>query len=118
MLFGGTILQTTVFDFTMPIFNEVHLATALFFDVGVYLIVVGLVLDILSSLGSEIDRQAEAEGSLAPEIGHDDADREVNEEIEVGEDLRAAAEKAAAGKSAGGSLTTDRVATPEGEVPR
>ena len=118
VLFGGTILQTTVFDFTMPIFNEVHLATALFFDVGVYLIVVGLVLDILSSLGSEIDRQAEAEGSLAPEIGHDDADREVNEEIEVGEDLRAAAEKAAAGKSAGGSLTTDRGVTPEGEVPR
>ena len=31
----------------------------LFFDLGVYLVVVGLVLDILRSLGSEIDRQIE-----------------------------------------------------------
>ena len=29
----------------------------MFFDIGVYLIVVGLVLDILRSLGAEIDRQ-------------------------------------------------------------
>jgi len=70
--FGGTVLQTTVFDLVLPIFNEVHLATALFFDVGVYLIVIGLVLDILSSLGAEVDRQAEAEGATPPEVAHDD----------------------------------------------
>ena len=34
--------------------------TSLFFDVGVYLVVVGLVLDILRSLGAEVDRQEEA----------------------------------------------------------
>ena len=33
------------------------LVTSLFFDIGVYLIVVGLVLDILRSLGAELDRQ-------------------------------------------------------------
>lgn len=85
--FGGTILQTTVFDLVLPIFNEVHLATALFFDIGVYLIVIGLVLDILTSLGAEVDRQAEAEGISAPDIAHDDT-REVPDEIEVGADLR------------------------------
>ena len=71
IFFGGTVLQTTVFDLVLPVFNEVHLATALFFDVGVYLIVIGLVLDILSSLGAEVDRQAEAEGTSAPELAPD-----------------------------------------------
>jgi len=37
----------------------VHLVTSLFFDIGVYLVVVGLVLDILRSVGAEIDRRAE-----------------------------------------------------------
>ncbi|WIY82760.1 Na+/H+ antiporter subunit A [Propionimicrobium sp. PCR01-08-3] len=93
VLFGGTILQTTVFDFGLPIFGEVHLATALFFDIGVYLIVIGLVLDILNSLGGEIDRQAEAEGEEAPEVPHDAPVSEADEEIDVGADLRAAAKQ-------------------------
>ncbi len=65
---GGTILQTTVFNFTLPVFDEVHLATALFFDIGVYLIVVGLILDILQALGSEVDRQSEIGGLQAPDV--------------------------------------------------
>jgi multicomponent Na+:H+ antiporter subunit A len=28
-----------------------------FFDIGVYLVVIGLVLDVLRALGSEVDRQ-------------------------------------------------------------
>lgn len=67
--FGGTILQTTVFDFHLPAFGDVHLATALFFDIGVYLIVIGLVLDILRSMGSQIDRHAEAEAAAVQERG-------------------------------------------------
>lgn len=62
IIFGGATLQTTVFDFTLPGFGPVHLATAIVFDVGVYLIVVGLVLDILRSLGAEVDRHGEIEG--------------------------------------------------------
>ena len=83
---GGTILQTTKVDLVLPVFNQVHLATALFFDVGVYLIVIGLVLDVLSSLGAEVDRQAEAEGISAPDVAHDT--RVVHEEFEVGTDTR------------------------------
>ena len=40
--------------------------TTLFFDVGVFLVVVGLVLDILRSLGAEIDKQGDTDD---PEIG-------------------------------------------------
>ena len=44
-------------------------------------------LDILTSLGAEVDRQAEAEGSAAPDVAPDDS-RAVNEEYEVGLDTR------------------------------
>ncbi|MDP9800731.1 multicomponent Na+:H+ antiporter subunit A [Arcanobacterium wilhelmae] len=67
---GGTILQTAKLDFVLPAFGHVHLATAIFFDIGVYLVVVGLILDVLRSLGAEIDRHGELEG-----IGDDDAVR-------------------------------------------
>jgi multicomponent Na+:H+ antiporter subunit A len=43
------------------VFGPVKLVTSLFFDLGVYLIVVGLVLDVLRSLGGELDRQAAAD---------------------------------------------------------
>jgi multicomponent Na+:H+ antiporter subunit A len=39
------------------VFGEVKLVTSLFFDIGVYLVVVGLLLDVLRSLGAEVDRQ-------------------------------------------------------------
>lgn len=80
---GGTILQTTIWDFELPAFGPVHLATALFFDMGVYLIVIGLVLDILTSLGGEIDRQAEIEGEQAPDVGHDDPESLAGEDVVV-----------------------------------
>jgi len=62
MFMGGSALQSAVFEFVLPAFGEVKLVTAVFFDVGVYFVVVGLVLDILRSLGAEIDRHGEIEG--------------------------------------------------------
>jgi len=72
VLFGGTILQSTIVDLHLPVFGDVHLATALFFDIGVYLVVIGLVLDILRSLGAEVDRHGEIEGKQAPDVAFDD----------------------------------------------
>ena len=60
--FGGSVLQTVVFDFQLPVYGDVHLASALLFDIGVYVLVLGLVLDVLRSLGAEIDRHGELEG--------------------------------------------------------
>jgi multicomponent Na+:H+ antiporter subunit A len=54
---GADALQTTALEATLPIFGDVKLVTALFFDIGVYLVVLGLVLDILRSLGAELDRR-------------------------------------------------------------
>ncbi|MDP9806507.1 multicomponent Na+:H+ antiporter subunit A [Trueperella bonasi] len=62
VLLGGTILQSAKIIVNLWGFGEVAIATAVFFDIGVYLVVVGLILDILRSLGAEIDRHGEVEG--------------------------------------------------------
>jgi multicomponent Na+:H+ antiporter subunit A len=41
----------------VPVLGSVKFVTALFFDLGVYLIVVGLVLDVLRSLGARVDEE-------------------------------------------------------------
>ncbi|MGY2083102.1 Na+/H+ antiporter subunit A [Blastococcus sp. SYSU DS0539] len=59
LLLGAEVLETAILETALPVLGDVKLVTSLFFDVGVYLIVVGLVLDILRSLGAELDRQAD-----------------------------------------------------------
>src|SRR5699024_8802364 len=63
MVFGGHVLQRWVFDLHLPLVGDVHVVTSLFFDIGVYLVVIGLVLDILRSLGSGLDTLIEREGT-------------------------------------------------------
>lgn len=55
LLLGAPVLSSAVLEFELPVFGTVKLVTALFFDLGVYLIVVGLVLDVLRSLGARVD---------------------------------------------------------------
>ncbi|WP_083518689.1 Na+/H+ antiporter subunit A [Serinicoccus chungangensis] len=57
MLFGSAALRTWDAYLTIPLVGEVHLVTSLLFDIGVYLVVIGLMLDVLRSLGSGIDAQ-------------------------------------------------------------
>ncbi|MBD8079894.1 Na+/H+ antiporter subunit A [Cellulosimicrobium arenosum] len=59
LLLTGKALYSQTFDLHVPVLGDVHLVTSLFFDLGVFLLVVGLVLDILRTLGAEIDRHAE-----------------------------------------------------------
>ncbi|MFF7243427.1 Na+/H+ antiporter subunit A [Embleya sp. NPDC008237] len=59
LIAGGSALRSTVIDGTLPPFGDVHIATSVFFDIGVYLLVVGLVQDVLGALGAELDRRIE-----------------------------------------------------------
>ncbi|KHL18568.1 multicomponent Na+:H+ antiporter subunit A [Mumia flava] len=59
LAFGGQVLQSAIVDVDVPLLGHVHLVTSLFFDVGVYLVVVGMVLDLLRSLGGGIDAARE-----------------------------------------------------------
>ena len=38
--------------------GHIEFVSSTIFDIGVYLVVIGLVLDVLRSLGAEVDRQA------------------------------------------------------------
>ncbi|WP_409331230.1 Na+/H+ antiporter subunit A [Trujillonella humicola] len=66
---GAEVLQTAILETTLPVLGDVKLVTSLFFDIGVYLIVVGLVLDILRSLGAELDRQLDENDPIDVEPG-------------------------------------------------
>jgi multicomponent Na+:H+ antiporter subunit A len=65
MILGGEVLRSALLDFHLPVLGHVHFVTSTIFDVGVYLIVIGLVLDILRSLGTEVDRQEQVERAEA-----------------------------------------------------
>ena len=51
---------------TLPVLGHVEFVTSTLFDIGVYLVVIGLVLDVLRSLGAEVDRQAQELRDSAP----------------------------------------------------
>ncbi len=59
LLFGADALTSAAFDLDLGVFGELKVVTSTFFDIGVYLVVIGLVLDVLRSLGAHVDRQEE-----------------------------------------------------------
>ncbi|MFB4164845.1 Na(+)/H(+) antiporter subunit B [Alteribacillus sp. JSM 102045] len=52
-LFGVPFLSQTFDYFTFPVLGELELATALLFDIGVYLVVVGVTLTIIQTIGED-----------------------------------------------------------------
>ncbi len=51
---------------TVNLFGDLHLVSSTVFDIGVYLVVVGMVLDLVRSLGSGIDEQADENRTPLP----------------------------------------------------
>lgn len=85
IVFGLTAFESTWFETEVPVLGTLSIGTSTLFDIGVYLVVVGLVLDILRSLGAEIDRQRDEaderglpdapvpfDDSLDSDAGHDE----------------------------------------------
>ncbi len=58
LLLGAPPLSSAIVELTLPVVGHVKLVTAMLFDLGVYLIVVGLVLDVLRSLGARLDTES------------------------------------------------------------
>jgi multicomponent Na+:H+ antiporter subunit A len=65
LLLGGEVFQTAIIQFWLPVFGDIKFVTSTIFDIGVYIVVVGLVLDVLRSLGAEIDEHFD-ERAAAP----------------------------------------------------
>src|SRR5690625_3896529 len=55
MIFGYPFLKHFFVSFQIPIFGEVELTTALPFDLGVYLVVVGAALTIILAIAEDVD---------------------------------------------------------------
>jgi multicomponent Na+:H+ antiporter subunit B len=53
---GAQVLTTTKLALDVPLLGHVETQTSVFLDVGVYLLIVGVVLDLLRSLGAGIER--------------------------------------------------------------
>ncbi|WP_281284318.1 Na+/H+ antiporter subunit A [Homoserinimonas aerilata] len=66
LLFGADALTSTWFETELPVLGHIEFVTSTIFDIGVYLVVIGLVLDVLRSLGGEVDRQQEEEDPNTP----------------------------------------------------
>ncbi|WP_341995339.1 Na+/H+ antiporter subunit A [Microbacterium sp. LWH7-1.2] len=67
---GDQPLTSYFWEWDVPLLGHVEFVTSTLFDIGVYLVVIGLVLDVLRSLGAEVDRQAqearEQQGVMVP----------------------------------------------------
>lgn len=72
LFFGQAALASSWVDVDLGVFGTLPFVSSTLFDVGVYLVVFGLILDVLRSLGAEIDEHEE-----------NDADAARSEEVEV-----------------------------------
>ena len=59
MLLGESILEHATFKVTAPILGEIKATSALPFDIGVYLLVIGLILMIFEAFGDDRDDELE-----------------------------------------------------------
>ncbi|GAB3631731.1 Na+/H+ antiporter subunit A [Microbacterium shaanxiense] len=59
LFFGLAPLTSSFWEWEIPGLGHMEFVTSTVFDIGVYLVVIGLVLDVLRSLGAEVDRQAQ-----------------------------------------------------------
>lgn len=53
LLLGNSLLEHHVWEYDVPVFGHVEWTSALFFDTGIYLVVVGTVATLLAVFGAE-----------------------------------------------------------------
>jgi multicomponent Na+:H+ antiporter subunit A len=66
-LVSGAALTSAIWQVDLPVLGQLRFVSSTLFDIGVYLVVVGMVLEVLRSLGSELDRQAGTATAGVPE---------------------------------------------------
>lgn len=62
LLVDGSVLESHIWLLEIPLIGEVKFVSSTLFDLGVYLVVIGVVLMILVSLGAEGDRLVADDG--------------------------------------------------------
>jgi multicomponent Na+:H+ antiporter subunit A len=59
LAFGANVMDSQLWDLHVPVIGDVHIVTAGFFDIGVHILVVGVVIAILLAF---VHADAEATG--------------------------------------------------------
>ncbi|MGH4019386.1 MAG: proton-conducting transporter membrane subunit [Pseudonocardiaceae bacterium] len=65
LLAGAPVLSTAVLEADVPVLGHIKLVTSLLLDLGVYLLLAGVVLDLLRTLGAGIEQDARQAGERA-----------------------------------------------------
>ncbi len=60
LLLGSEVLESAIYKFTVPVLGQVKFVTSLLLDIGVYVLIIGVVLDLLRTLGSGVEADAAA----------------------------------------------------------
>jgi multicomponent Na+:H+ antiporter subunit A len=89
LLLGGQVFQSAIIELWLPVFGDIKFVTSTIFDAGVYIVVVGLVLDVLRTLGAEIDEHFEEQP--AQPAGDSPSGAEWPEELHAAEEWEPAA---------------------------
>jgi multicomponent Na+:H+ antiporter subunit A len=76
LAFGGQVFQSAIIELWLPVFGDVKFVTSTIFDIGVYLVVVGLVVDVLRSLGARVDEQIDEDQRRESKAAAKRAERE------------------------------------------
>ncbi|WP_030104774.1 MnhB domain-containing protein [Actinoalloteichus caeruleus] len=58
IFWGEAPLTSAYVSMTLPVLGDVHVVSSLFLDLGVYLLIVGVVCDLLRTLGAGIEEQS------------------------------------------------------------
>ncbi len=66
VLIGGRIGQSYAVDLNVPLLGQVHIVSSLAFDIGVFFVVIGVMLDLARSLGAGIDQHEAEERTPSP----------------------------------------------------
>ncbi|MQA14502.1 MAG: cation transporter [Pseudonocardiaceae bacterium] len=61
-LAGNAVLSSAMWEVELPLLGTLEVVSSLLLDVGVYLLIVGVALDLLRSLGAGIEQDARAAG--------------------------------------------------------
>lgn len=67
LLVGDALLESTIWILDVPLVGEVKIVSSTFFDIGVYLLVVGVILTVIVALGAD-PVHAELMGDRSDEV--------------------------------------------------
>lgn len=59
LLYGNEVFESTPLDVPLGALGTLHFTTSIVLDIGVYILVLGLIVDLVSALGAEVDRQGD-----------------------------------------------------------